>query len=47
MASDSDIDTWHYNATWHTQGLDMWHFYFFSKNFKKIKKLKKIKKNTD
>jgi len=31
MTFDSDIDTWHCNATCHTQGPDMWHFYFFSK----------------
>jgi len=24
MTSDSDTDTWHYNATCHTQGLDIW-----------------------
>jgi len=36
MASDSDTDTWHYNATCHatchTQGLYTWHFNFFFKN---------------
>jgi len=26
MTYDSDTDTWHYYATWHTQGLDTWHF---------------------
>jgi len=41
MTSDSNTNTWHCNATCHTQGLDTWHFYFyfskiFNKKFKKI-----------
>jgi len=43
MTSDNDIDTWHCNATCHTQGLDTCHFFF--KNLKKFKKFKKIKKS--
>jgi len=34
-----------HNATCYTQGLDMWHFYFFFQKFKKnLKFFKKIKK---
>ena len=38
MTSDRDTDTWHCNATCHTQRPDTWHFYFFAKKNNNNKK---------